>query len=74
MENTFILNPEATLLDIKDAINERIAKVKALITQSLDNIFSDDEAAKGIDPECLGTILSTVNDFIAEIDLLSQRL
>lgn len=74
MENIFIINPEATLSDVKDAIEERIAKVKALTSHFLENVINYDENSDGLSKECLEDMLNMINDFLHEIDFLYQRL
>jgi hypothetical protein len=69
-----IINPQATLLDIKDAINERMAKVKALTTHFLESVINCNKENDGFDKDCVENILSTINDFLEEIDFLYQRL
>jgi hypothetical protein len=70
MNDIFILNPDATELDIKDAIDERITKAKAIGTKLLTNI-QDKEI---LDPELLRSVIWTINDFLEEIDFLYQKI
>lgn len=73
MENIFNISPDATLLDIKDAITERIAKVKTLTSQFLEIVINNNNY-ETIDQESLETIISMINDFLDEIDLLYNRI
>lgn len=70
MNDIFILNPEATELDIKDAIDERISKAKALGAKLLSNIQGKDT----LDSEMLYSVIWTINDFLEEIDFLYQKI
>jgi hypothetical protein len=69
MADIFIINPEATKLDIEDAINERLTKAKA-ITIKLLNIHCDEIS----DNELSYNVVWTVSDLLEEIESLIQHL
>lgn len=48
MENTFILNPALTSLEIVDGINERIMKAKALTSFLLGSDIAGDTSFKSV--------------------------
>lgn len=68
MAEIFIINPEATKLDIEDAINERLTKAKAITIKLLDN--NADEIG---DNELLYDVVWTASDLLEEIELLIQH-
>jgi hypothetical protein len=69
MADIFNINSEATKLDIEDAINERLAKAKA-ITIKLLNTHADEIA----DNELSYNVVWTVSDLLEEIESLMQHL
>jgi hypothetical protein len=71
MSDIFVFNSNATALDIKDAIDERVAKVKAISSRLLTQINNRSE---GIDQEVLYSIIWTMNDLLEEAAFLCQKL
>jgi hypothetical protein len=71
MGDIFIFNPNATILDIKDAIDERVTKAKAISSRLLTQINNGSEA---IDQEVLYSIVWAMNDLLEEAAFLCQKL
>jgi hypothetical protein len=70
MDNIFILNPSLDKMDLVDAINERITKLKALVTCLLFASYSD----SGIDNNVVGNTAWAIEGFIDEIELLQEKI
>jgi hypothetical protein len=69
MDNIFIFNLSADKLDIIDAINERITKIKTLTACLLFACYNKDE----LDNETVCGVAWTIEDFIKELELLHEQ-
>lgn len=70
MDNIFILNPSVTILNIKDAIDERLTKARAiancLLTQDCNHYESNNSILHGA--------IWTIDDYLSEIECLIAKL
>jgi len=69
MENTFILNPELTSLEIVDGIIERLMKAKALTSFLLANDIAGDTSFKSIHG-----FIWVLDGYLEELDCLFGQL
>jgi hypothetical protein len=70
MGDIFVFNSNATMLDIKDAIDERVTKAKAIASRLLTQIDRNET----IDKEVLYSITWAINDFLEEAAFLCQKM
>lgn len=73
MEKPFILNPALTSLNIKDAIDERLGKLKGILNClmfAMEFVQDDNE----LDNETAYHALWAVDGFLEEITCLKQKL
>jgi hypothetical protein len=69
MDNIFILNPTIDQLDIKDAIDERIAKLQAITSCLLVSDFAESEPAG----RSFCNIIWIIHDFVEELAKLLEK-
>lgn len=69
MENTFILNPSLTSLEIVDGINERIMKARALTSFLLGSNIAGDTTFKSVHE-----FIWALDGYLEEIDSLFVQL
>jgi hypothetical protein len=65
MDNTFIINPSADLLDIKDELNEKLTAAQAITTCLLLNSCNESRLCDELHNNVLAAIESLLNDIIA---------
>jgi hypothetical protein len=70
MDNTFILNPQLERLDLIDAINEIISKIKTLVGCLLSASYNETELTS----ELISGVAWTIEDFIKEMEVLHEHL
>jgi hypothetical protein len=70
MDNIFILNPSLDRMDLIDALNERITKIKALVTCLIFACNND----SGIDNDVIGNTAWAIEGFIEEIESLQEQI
>lgn len=73
MEKTFLINPNLNLQNIKDAIDERISKLKGILNClmfAMEFVQSDDE----LDNESAYHALWTMDGFVEEINCLKNKM
>ena len=70
MDNIFILNPAVSSFDIKDAIDERLNKVQAIISCFMANNTSDMELPRN---KIFNTIWA-IDDYLDKISYLNNYL
>lgn len=70
MDNAFILNPSITALKLKNAIDERLLKAKAIAASLLSQDLANNRPSNS---SILGAIWA-INDYLDEIEYLSDKL
>jgi len=70
MDNVFILNPSITVLSLKDAIDERLLKAKAIAACLLSQDYANHKPSNS---SILGAIWA-INDYLDEIENLKDKL
>ena len=70
MDNIFILNPSAIELDLKDAIDERFLKIKAVTT----GILATRDNVSELEQEIVYNLIWLIDDYLDEIDLMHRQL
>jgi hypothetical protein len=71
MENVFILNPSLKLLDLKNAINNRLVKVQSIITLLL---AASQENEFIINDRTINIALWAAEGYLDEIECLHEKL
>ncbi len=70
MDNTFILNPSVTNLDLQDAIDERLTKIEAVTNCLMATRDSFAEPSH----KTIYDLIWLVDDYLDEIRLLQKKL
>lgn len=73
MEQAFILNPALSAADLKDTIEEKICKIKGILSCvifALEFTHREDK----LDHTSVCQVLWTINEFLEEVDYLRQKL
>lgn len=70
MDSIFILNPFATALNLKDAIDERLIKARAIANCLLSQDDNHYEPSKG----ALHGAVWAIDDYLDEVEHLENRL
>lgn len=71
MEKTFVLNPTLNLLNIKDAIDERLSKIKGILNCLM---FANLQNEEELDNDSTYHALWAMDGFLEEISCLKQKL
>ena len=66
MSNAFILNKDLGRLDLIDALDERIGKIKALTA----SLLLANNGDSGLSNETTSGLVWAINDFVAEVEEL----
>lgn len=70
MEKTFVLNPALSLLNIKDAIDERLSKIKGILNCLMFANIQEEE----LDVDSTYHALWAMDGFLEEISCLKRKL
>ncbi|MGD9152155.1 MAG: hypothetical protein PVG30_00645 [Gammaproteobacteria bacterium] len=70
MDNTFILNPSATILNLRDAIDERLMKAKSIATC----LLSQDQTHYASSYAPLHGAIWAINDYLDEIEYFEEKI
>lgn len=70
MDNTLILNPSVTALNLRDAIDERLIKAKAIATC----LLSQDQNHYELNLTPLHGALWAINDYLDEIEYFEEKI
>jgi|GEM_PF-6103481 len=70
MENTFLINSSLTLINIKDAMCSRLTKTRAIVSCLSLAVYEEGDVA--IDMNTISQVLSVVEDYLDELDILRE--
>ena len=72
MDNVFIINPSASLFEIKDSIHAKLIKVRSIISCLFIAIHNNEDSA--IRTETINEVLLVAEDYLEELDVLQTAL